>query len=335
MALDIFKRIETQKGLFAVEKISLLYNALTSILIICMFHMMEHPWQMLWDRALIAAMTFALMYLYRLAPSKFSAFVRIAVQMSLLAYWYPDTYEFNRLLPNMDHLFASLEQLIFNGQPAITFSELLPQKWVSEAVNMGYFAYYPMIFLVTIFYFLFRFELFEKVSFVLVASFFIYYLAYIFVPVAGPQFYFPAIGMENALAGKFFSIGDYFNYNVELLPGPGYADGLFYNLVESSQAVGERPTAAFPSSHVGISTILMIMAYRVNKKFFAILSPFYILLCCATVYIQAHYLIDSIAGFISGVGLYYLSTHLYKKWFISPMFKKREILPVKQKVTTI
>ena len=51
------------------------------------------------DRVVIAGMTFLLMYLYRLAPCKFSAFVRIAIQMSLLSYWYPDTFEFNRIFP--------------------------------------------------------------------------------------------------------------------------------------------------------------------------------------------------------------------------------------------
>lgn len=332
MAIDIFKRVDNQKGLFAVEKISLIYNLLTSILILFMFREMDHPLEMLWDRVLIAGMTFALMYLYRLAPSKFSAFVRIAVQMALLSYWYPDTYEFNRLLPNMDHLFAGAEQMIFNGQPAIGFYELLPQNWVSELFNMGYFAYYPMIFLVATFYFLVRFELFEKVSFVLVTAFFLYYIVYIFIPVAGPQFYFPVIGMDNVAIGNFPPVGDYFKHNMQLLPGPGYEDGLFYNLVEASQQVGERPTAAFPSSHVGISTVVMIMAYRINKKLFSILIPFYLLLCGATVYIQAHYLIDSIAGFISGVGLYYVATWMYKKWFISPMFKPTGIFAAKPRV---
>ena len=87
MALDLFKRVESRKGLFAVEKITLIYNLLTSILILFMFQRMDHPLHMLWDRAVIAAMTFLLMYLYRLAPCKFSAFVRIAIQMSLLSYW--------------------------------------------------------------------------------------------------------------------------------------------------------------------------------------------------------------------------------------------------------
>ena len=73
MALDLFKRVETRKGLFAVEKITSIYNLLTSILILFLFQRMDHPWHMLLDRAMIAAMTFLLMYLYRLAPCKFSA----------------------------------------------------------------------------------------------------------------------------------------------------------------------------------------------------------------------------------------------------------------------
>ena len=104
MALDLFKRVETRKGLFAVEKITLIYNLLTSILILFLFQEMDHPVQMLADRAVIAGMTFLLMYLYRLAPCKFSAFIRIVIQMSLLSYWYPDTFEFNRIFPNLDHI---------------------------------------------------------------------------------------------------------------------------------------------------------------------------------------------------------------------------------------
>ena len=321
MALDLFKRVESRKGLFAVEKITLIYNLLTSILILFMFQRMDHPLHMLWDRAVIAAMTFLLMYLYRLAPCKFSAFVRIAIQMSLLSYWYPDTFEFNRVFPNLDHLFATAEQWMFGGQPAVWFRHAFPQMWVSEPFNMGYFAYYPMILVVTLFYFIYRFDLFEKMSFVLVTCFFIYYLIYIFVPVAGPQFYFPAIGMDSVSQGVFPSIGDYFNHNQELLPGPGYQHGFFYSLVEGSQQVGERPTAAFPSSHVGVSTILMIMAWRASKKLFACLMPFYLLLCGATVYIQAHYLLDAIAGLVSAFVLYVLVTKMFKKWFAVPMFK--------------
>ena len=321
MALDWFKRVESSKGLFAVERISLIYNAITTILIVLLYSRMDHPGMMLLERAGIVAITFGLIYLYQKYPCRLSAFVRMIVQMSFLAYWYPDTFEFNRLFPNLDCFFASVEQWLFNCQPSVEFSKLCPDIWFSEPFNMGYFAYYPLIAIVAIYYFVFKFEWFEKASFVIVTSFFLYYLIYIFVPVAGPQFYFPAIGMDNVEACNFLSIGDYFNYNNILLPGPNFEQGLFFELVEASQEVGERPTAAFPSSHVGISTILMIMAWRVNKKLCYVLTPFYVLLCCATVYIQAHYLIDVFAGWISAVAIYILSTWMYKKWFASRDFR--------------
>ena len=321
MALDWFKRVESSKGLFAVERISLIYNAITTILIVLLYSRMDHPGMMLLERAGIVAITFGLIYLYQKYPCRLSAFVRMVVQMSFLAYWYPDTFEFNRLFPNLDCFFASAEQWLFNCQPSVEFSKLCPDIWFSEPFNMGYFAYYPLIAIVAIYYFVFKFEWFEKASFVIVTSFFLYYLIYIFVPVAGPQFYFPAIGMDNVEACNFLSIGDYFNHNAILLPGPNFEQGLFFELVEASQEVGERPTAAFPSSHVGISTILMIMAYRVNKKLCYCLAPFYVLLCCATVYIQAHYLIDVFAGWISAVAIYILSTWMYKRWFASRDFR--------------
>ena len=308
--------VDTRKGLFAIEKVSLIYNLLTSVLILLLYQRMDHPGQMLADRALIAAMTFLLMYLYRLAPCKFSAFVRVCIQMSLLSYWYPDTYEFNRLFPNLDHVFASAEQWLFGGQPAVWFAGRLPYIWVSEPLNLGYFFYYPMMLIIVLWYFIRRFDLLEKVSFVIISSFFLYYLVYIFLPVAGPQFYFPAIGMDNVLNGVFPAVGDYFHHNQELLPSPGYDHGFFFSLVEGSQQVGERPTAAFPSSHVGVSTILMIMAWRGSRRLFACLLPLYVLLCCATVYIQAHYVIDAIAGFVTAFPLYVLTTWMFKRWFV-------------------
>ena len=126
------------------------------------------------------------------------------------------------------------------------------------------------------------------------------------------------IKLSPLIPKVFPAIGDYFNNNQELLPGPGYQHGFFYSLVEGSQQVGERPTAAFPSSHVGISTILMIMAWRGSKKLFACLIPFYMLLCGATVYIQAHYVIDAIVGFFSAFLLYVVATWMFKKWFAQP-----------------
>lgn len=320
MALDyLFKKIEAPNGLFAVEKINLIYNLFTTILIVILYDRMGHPSIMLTDRLMIVVMTFGLMFLYRIYPCRMTTFIRVAVQMALLSYWYPDTFEFNRLFINLDFVFAHCDQFLFGCQPAALFSQRFPSKWVSEFLNLGYFSYFLMIATVGVVYFIKRFDLFEKWSFIVCMSFFVYYIIFIFIPVAGPQFYYPAIGMENLTAGIFPHIGDYFNHNFMLLPNPGTNDGFFYHLVETSQKIGERPTAAFPSSHVAISTILMILAGKISHKFQSFLFPFYVLLCFATVYIQAHYVTDVIVGFLSSFLVFFLSQWVYRKWFATSM----------------
>jgi membrane-associated phospholipid phosphatase len=311
--LKLFKRETPQQGFLAVEKIGLAYNLFTCLLIALLFADMDHPGEMLIERLLILLGTLLFRQAYRLYPSKLTAFIRVAFQLGLLAYWYPDTYEFNRLFPNMDHHFAALEQTLFGCQPSVSFSASCPSLVFSELFNLGYFSYYPMIVGVILSYFLLRHSEFQRAAYLLMASFFLYYLLYIFIPVAGPQYYFPAIGMDHVAAGHFPAVGDYFRHCTDLAPAPNGQGGFFYSLVESSQQAGERPTAAFPSSHVGISTILLILAYRLRKTLFITLLPFYVLLCCATVYIQAHYLIDALAGFVSAFIIYEIALFSYKK----------------------
>lgn len=313
MALDWLQKIEPSKGEFLIEKVAMAYTLLTSIAIVVLYGQMDHPMLMLLERLAIVVVTLALVVVYHKYPCKVTAFLRVGFQLALLSYWYPDTFEFNRLLPNLDHLFADAEQAIFNAQPAYWFHRCYPQMWISEPLNMGYVAYFPLIAVITCWYFVKHFDLFEKIGFVLTASFFIYYIIYMALPVAGPQFYFPAIGEENVLAGIFPAMGDYFNLHPELMPYTEQGQGFFYHLLELSHEAGERPTAAFPSSHVGISTIIMLMGWRSSKKLTLWMLPFYILLCISTVYIQAHYLIDIFAGWISGYLLYVFTSWLFRK----------------------
>ncbi len=300
------------KGLLPIETASLIYSGLTTLLILYFYPDMARPGAQLAERAGILLLTAALWMLYRRKPCRLTLFLRVAGQLGLLAYWYPDTYEFNRLLPNLDHLFAGWEQRLFGCQPALCFGQACHTIWWSEAFNLGYWSYYPMIFLVIFYYFFARYERFMQASFIVLCSFFIYYAIYLFVPVTGPQFYFCAIGLDQAAAGCFPPVGDYFLHHAELLPNADAIDGFFFRLVENAQATGERPTAAFPSSHVGISTILMILAWQADRRLFFGMLPFYLLLCCATVYIQAHYLIDALAGFLSAFVIYATSKMLYR-----------------------
>ena len=136
-------------------------------------------------------------------PCRLTTLFRIIGQFSLLSLWYPDTYELNRVFPNLDHLFAGWEQTIFGCQPSLTFSEVFHWPVFSELMTMGYVSYFPLFASIAMFYFIWRYDKFERATFVILTSFFIFYVIFILLPVAGPQFYFKAIGVEQAAAGIF------------------------------------------------------------------------------------------------------------------------------------
>lgn len=312
---NIFKQLfqldkKPRKGLVALEWAVLVYAALTTVLILVMFNRLHAPEQMLMFRFGIGVMIGIMWAAYRLVPCRIIMLLRIALQIVMLKDWYPDTYEFNRCFCNLDHVFCNWEQMIFGCQPALEFSKVIPWGVFSEMVDFGYVAYYPIISIVTFYYFFKRPQQFQKAAFTVMAAFFIYYVVFIFVPVAGPTFYYKAVGIDQIQQGIFPNIGHYFENHSDLsgdcLPTPGWTGGFFWYMVEVAKWAGERPTAAFPSSHVGVTTVCMLLAWKSrSRKLFYYLLPVAILLFLATVYIQAHYAIDAIAGLISGALIFF------------------------------
>ena len=300
------------KGLLPFEWVVLAYILFTSAIVLFTSTKMANPEAMIWGRIRVGAMTIALWIVYRMLPCKLTMFMRVGAQMALLAWWYPDTFELNRLFPNLDHVLATWEQQLFGFQPALIFARTFSSPIISELMDCGYVSYFPMIATIILFYFFRRYDEFQRTVFVILASFFTYYVIFDLVPVVGPTFYYKAIGLHNAAQGVFPNMHDYFNLHQDCLPSPGYAQGFFYDLVEDAKAAGERPTAAFPSSHVGVATICMLFACQAkNRTLLLSLLPFYVFLCMATVYIQAHYAIDVVAGFITGVAFYFIFKWLY------------------------
>ena len=307
------KTTPTHFRLLAVEWITLIYTLFTTLLILLFWMRIKNPIALIEGRAMVLGGMAVMAYLHHLRPNKYLLFLRYLFPLSLLGYWYPDTYEFCQLFPNLDYVFAAADYSLCGWQPSITFAQWLPQKLWSELFHMGYFSYYPLIALTILAPLFFNRSQFSRTTFVVLASFFLYYLIYLFLPVAGPQYYFHAVGFEVIQSGHFPHLADYFRYHTELAPSPG-PEGFFRELVERTQQSGERPTAAFPSSHVGMSTVLLMLLWRIKRSLFWGAFPFYFFLCCATVYIQAHYLVVVFGGLVTAVLLYALTNVAYSRW---------------------
>lgn len=301
------------KGLIMAEWAMVAYVVFTLLLMLFTYTRLQNPVSMLWLRFQSVMMMAALWAVYRMIPCRMTMCIRVIAQLTLLSSWYPETFEFNRILPNLDHHFAAFEQQLFGCQPALLFSERFPSPVVSELLTMGYVSYYPMMAILLLYYFFHQYEHSLKASFLVIGSFFVFYVIFIFLPVSGPQYYYMAVGPDQIAQGIFPNIGNYFETHTDGLPVPGWKDGIFYKLLIFAHEVGERPTAAFPSSHVGATIVFLILAWTSkNRKLFWSFVPFAVLMFFATFYLQAHYTIDAIAGIFAGTAIYFLLLGLYK-----------------------
>ena len=196
------------KGLLPMEWVILAYTVLTLALMLLMYTRLHNPASMLQLRFQAVAIMLATWGVYRLMPCRLVMLLRVCCQMGLLGVWYPDTYEFNRLLPNLDHVFAQAEQSLFGFQPALTFSQSWSHPVVSELLELGYVSYFPMIAAVTVFCYFCRYEQLQRTIFIIMCSFFLFYVVFIFLPVAGPQYYYPAVGFDQIAQGVFPNLGN-------------------------------------------------------------------------------------------------------------------------------
>ncbi len=293
------------------EKVMLAYTAFTLLLMLMNWSELVSPGEMLMTRAIALGVMALGWCVTKVRDNRLTRFIRVAMVLCTLSVWYPDTFEINRLFPSHDHIFAQWDQAWFGCQPSLRFSQILPQWWVSELFCLGYFSYFPMIW-VLVAWFAFRLpEHLSRIAFTLLTGFYLYYLVYLFLPVAGPQFYYQAEGVDP-VNGVFPALGTYFSTHQDLYPMPG-GNGPFHYLVELAQRAGERPTAAFPSSHIGISTMMLLLCARYRQRGLLLaFLPLYLLLCGATVYIHAHYLVDAIFGFVSAFIVYFMVNRIYE-----------------------
>lgn len=296
---------KSQRGLIAAEWVVVGYAVLTMLMMLFLWTKLPDAGAMLMGRFRALVTMAALWGVYRMVPCRLTMFCRVALQLAMLSWWYPDTYELNRVLPNLDHHFAQMEQTLFGCQPALLFSQKLTWPVWSELMYLNYSSYFVLILTVTLYYFLCRYQEFQRASLVIIGSFFAFYVVFDLLPVTGPQYYYLAAGPDNIAAGVFPNVGDYFLTHNEMMTMPGYQDGFFYQFMVHAHAAGERPTAAFPSSHVGVTIVMLMLALRTKSRWLSwFVGVMLALMCLSTVYIRAHYAIDVIAGLAVGFIFY-------------------------------
>lgn len=273
------------------KKIDLLffsYVGLTSLVLLFSWNASGNSWTLVGTRGFIVLLAIGIIYLHTVIKSGFTNFLRNAYPIALSGYFYSETVYYNKFaLANIDPYLIKLEHWLFGVQPSVTFAKHFSNKLFSELMYFGYFSFYLLILGFVVYVFVKLPKERSELLFKLAAAMLLFYLFFGLLPSAGPQFYFSS--PEKDLPTAY----------------------IFDKVMHFIQENAEQPTAAFPSSHVGISLIIMSLLRKRANVFFNIALPFVIILIFSTVYIKAHYVVDVIGGFLFAPVILYISTALY------------------------
>lgn len=178
-------------------------------------------------------------------------------------------------LRNVDAAVAAADRWLFGVHLHEVGMAKYGSVFVSEAMHLLYYAYYPTIYVPPIVLTLLgRFEAIRDMTFRLAATYLVCYLIYVLLPVDGP----------NNLVGR--------------VQGP-HTEGFFYGLVSAAQAFGGVRGASFPSSHVAGAVTIAFIAWRWLPRWAAVLLTLEAVgVVASTTFTQFHYAIDSVAGVV-------------------------------------
>jgi PAP2 superfamily len=179
-------------------------------------------------------------------------------------------------IPVYDQVVQSWELLVFGAQISREWWQLAPSRFWSTVLHAAYLSYYLIVSAPALF-FAWRGDVAAVRRFVLVVmtTFVICYLGFLFFPVAGPYYTFPR-------------------------PAAWFTENLPARLVYEALSTGSSYGAAFPSSHVAAALAATLTAARVSGRLGLVLLLPTILLTVGVVYCQMHYGVDALAGL--GIG---------------------------------
>lgn len=182
-----------------------------------------------------------------------------------------------------DDIILRWEEQLFGGQPSRELAAAMPWLPLSEFLHFSYIAYYLIIYGPFILLYLRNREAdHQRAAFTIMLTFFAHYVFFIYFPVQGPRYLFPA-------------------------PTGEIENGVMYQLAHRILEAGSSRGAAFPSSHVGVSFAQTALAFVLLRRWAPILLVLSTGLAVGAVYGGFHYATDAAVGLAFGLLLFFLA----------------------------
>ncbi len=265
------------EGLRPVERVLLAYSTLVSGVVV-----LRAPGLAGWEWLLVAhGLLFGLFGIFLLErPGRAVSLLREVAPLLLLFGLYAELDVLNGGDPVVyDALIQQWEAALFGGQPSRDWWRAAPSAFWSFLLHGAYLGYYliltaPAVVLAA------RRDVVGLRRFMLMVmtTFVVCYVFFIFAPVAGPYYVFPR-------------------------PEGPFVDNIMAQLVYRALEGGSSYGAAFPSSHVAATAAAVIAAWRASRRLGMALVLPALLLVVSVVYCQMHYAVDALAGLMIGAAV--------------------------------
>lgn len=262
------------------DKIVIYFLLVLEVLILFFHQNISIPFVRFFIYLSIVFIIFLLIPIVDKSENKFLHFLRYWYIIASLTfiYWSIGSLVHMIFLELFDPYIISFEEKLFGQLPNIWIQKY-ENPVLTELMQLSYGVYWFTIPVgAAIFYFKKRYDVFEYMLFFVLITFFLSYLLFIFIPVAGPRFFLGNqiyVSYEGIFATKFLR---------------GFVEG-----------AGLRG-GAFPSSHVAVAIVILFFVWKyypkIGKRGFL---PAVIGLTLATVYGQYHYLTDVVTGIAIGI----------------------------------
>jgi membrane-associated phospholipid phosphatase len=189
-----------------------------------------------------------------------------------------------------DPALSKIDAALFGNQASILLEPWV-NPWLTDFLCLIYFSYVFTLPGVALYFYLAKEgKIFRRVMMGYLTLMLLGIVSYILVPAIGPESFF---------AGQY----------TRELNGHAVIRGVDYVM-----RVGRVGYDCFPSLHVGIPLLLSFYLRDYRKKLFIPALVYIALMCCATIYLRYHYVVDVLAAFIYAPIAYRLNDFLLARW---------------------
>jgi len=191
---------------------------------------------------------------------------------------------------NCDQILIRVDQLIFRIQPSVWMEKFI---WtpLTEFLTICYafFYFYPIPLAVILYLRKSKSFDFRNYATSIILCFYLGFLGYILVPAIGPRY---TLQYTQDLKGSYVSV----------------------NLRSTIDQMESTKSDVFPSLHNAVTLLVLLFAFKYEKKVFFPFLPIALGLFLSTIYLRYHYGIDVICGWILGLICFRLGADLNRWW---------------------